>query len=172
LHTVAEVADIQIITGITETLEAWDQVTEIKTEAVQAAEAELTLDKLTAEAAEAADLVRVVAQQDVQQQQMELDHLVVWVDMVMDLEHLVEDQEHPITGLHGLVLVVQVETAHMELQVAEAAAQAQAVEDLVAVAQEAHKQQITQVAQAWTEQVQAEAEIITQVETVKREVLA
>jgi hypothetical protein len=172
LHTVAEAEDIQKITEITETLEAWVQVTEIKTEAVQVAVADLTLDNLTAEAAEAADHNKVVDQQDVQQQQMELDHLVVWVDTVLDLEHLVEDQEHLITGLHGLVLVAQVETVHMELQEAAAEAQAQAVEDLVEAAQEAHKQQITVVDKAWTEQVQAAEEITTQVEMVKKEVLA
>jgi hypothetical protein len=130
---------------IMEIAEAWERVIIIKTAAVLAAEVDLTLDNLTAEAAEAAEQEWEAGQQDVQQQQMELDHLVVWADTGMDLEHLVEDQVHRTTGPHGLVLVAQVETANMELQAAEAAEAAQVVEDLVEAAQEAHKQQITLV---------------------------
>jgi hypothetical protein len=142
----AEAAEaIQKIMEIMEIAEAWERVIVIKTAAVLVAEADLTLDKLTAaEAAEAAQEWEA-GQQDVQQQQMELDHLVVWVDTDLDLEHLVEDLVHRITGLHGLVLVAQVETANMELQAAEAAEAAQVVADLVVAEQEAHKQQITVV---------------------------
>jgi hypothetical protein len=139
---------IQKIMEIMEIAEAWERVIVIKTAAVLAVEADLTLDNLTAaEAAEAAQEWEA-GQQDVQQQQMELDHLVVWVDTDLDLEHLVEDRVHRITGLHGLELVAQVETANMELQAAAVAAAAQVVEDLVVAEQEAHKQQITLVDKA------------------------
>jgi hypothetical protein len=60
----------------------------------------------------------------------------------------------------------------MELQVVEVAEDQQVAEDLVAEEQVAHKQLITLAHQAEMEQVQVVAEIITQVETDKREVLA
>ena len=60
----------------------------------------------------------------------------------------------------------------MELQAVAVAVAELVEEDHAAVAQEAHKQLITQVLQAWTEQVQAEAETTTLVETVQKEVQA
>jgi hypothetical protein len=60
----------------------------------------------------------------------------------------------------------------MESQVAVAVAEELAEEALVVEALEDHKQLIIQVDKAWTEQVQAEAETITLVETAQREVRA
>jgi hypothetical protein len=103
---------------------------------------------------------------------MELVHLLAKEDLVGGLEHQVVELAHLITGLHGLVLAEAAETVCMELQAEAEAEDQQAEEDLLAEAQGVPKQQTTQVDQAWTEQVQAAVEIITQVETVKREVLA
>jgi hypothetical protein len=79
---------------------------------------------------------------------------------------------HLTAGLHGLELVAVAEMVCMELQAVAVAVDQLVEEDLVEVAQEDHKQLITQVQQAWTEQAQVAEEITTQVETVKREVLA
>jgi hypothetical protein len=172
LHTVVAGADTQKTTETMETAEAWVKVTTTKTEEDLVAVADLTLDSLTAVAVVAEEQELQADQQDVQQQQMELDHLVAWAVLAMDLEHLVVHKEHLITGLHGLALEEWVEMVNTELQAEAAEEDQQAEEDLVVVAQEDHKQLITQVDKAWTELVQAEAEIITQVEMVKREVLA
>jgi hypothetical protein len=169
---VAVEADIQKIMETTETAEAWVKVITIKTVEVQAVVVDLTTDKVMAVAVEAAEQELQADQQDVQQQQMELDHLVVWADMVMDQEHLVVDKAHHTAGLHGLVLEEWAETVNTELQAVEAVDVQLVAEDLAEVEQVDHKQLITQVDKAWTELVQAEAEIITQVEMVKREVLA
>jgi HPt (histidine-containing phosphotransfer) domain-containing protein len=110
--------------------------------------------------------------QDAQQFKTELDHLLAKEDLVGGLEHQVAELAHLIAGLHGLVLAEAAETVCMELQAEAEAEDQQEVEDLLAEAQEAHKQLITQVVKAWTEQVQAAEETTIQVETVKREVLA
>jgi hypothetical protein len=110
--------------------------------------------------------------QDAQQLKMVLDHLVVKEDLVSVLELQAVDAVHLIAGLHGLALVAVAEMACMELQAAEAAEDLQAAEDLLAVAQEDHKQPITAVDQAWMEQVQVAEETILLVELDKKEVLA
>jgi hypothetical protein len=55
LHTVAVAEVIQKATEIMETLEAWEQATEIKTAEDQAEAEDLTTDNLTVLAAEAAE---------------------------------------------------------------------------------------------------------------------
>jgi hypothetical protein len=172
LHTVAEAEDIQKVTETMETLEVWDQVMEIKTEADLAVAVDLTTDSLMAQAEAAAEQETQALMQDVQQLKMELDHLLVKEDLVGALELQVVDAVHHIAGLHGLELVVEAEMVCMELQAVAEAEDQQVEEDLVAVAQEDHRQLITQVVKAWTEQVQAAEEITTQVEMDKREVLA
>jgi hypothetical protein len=167
---VAEV--IQRATEIMETLEAWAQATEIKTAEVLVAEEDLTTDRVMAQAVAAVEQQAQALMQGAQQFKMELVHLLAKEDLVGDLEHQVVELAHLITGLHGLVLAVAEETVRMELQAEAEAEDQQEVEDLVAEAQGVPKQQTTQVEQAWTEQVQAAVEIITQVEMVKREVLA
>jgi hypothetical protein len=172
LLTAVAVADTQKTTETMETAEAWVKVTQTKTVADLVAVADLTLDNPTVEAVAVVEQELQVDQQDAQQQQTELDHLVAWAVMDLDLEHLVVHKEHLTTGLHGLVLEEWAEMVNTELQAEAAEVDQLAEEVLVAVAQEDHKQLITQVDRAWMELVQAEAEIITQVEMVKREVLA
>jgi transposase len=77
LHTVAVAEVIQKETEITETLEAWDQVMVIKTEAVQAVAVDLTTDNNSAVAVVVAEHQTQELMQDAQQFKMELDHLVV-----------------------------------------------------------------------------------------------
>jgi hypothetical protein len=172
LHTVAVAEVIQKVTEITETLEAWGKVTEIKTAEGLVAVADLTTDNLTAQAVAVAEHQMQALTQDAQQFKMELDHLLVKVDLDLALEHLAVESEHRITGLHGSVLVAVAEMVCMELQAVAVAEDQLAAEDLVAVAQEDHKQLTTQVVKVWMEQDLVAVEIITQVETVKREVLA
>jgi hypothetical protein len=103
---------------------------------------------------------------------MELDHQDTLEVLVGVLDHQVEELELIIAGQAGLELEAQVEMVHTELQAEAAEAAELAVEDHAVVEQEAHKQLITQADRAWTEQARAAEEIITQVESVKREVLA
>jgi urease accessory protein UreH len=103
---------------------------------------------------------------------MELDHLLVKEDLDLALEHQEVDAVHLTAGPHGFALVAVAETVCMELQAVAVAEEEQVEEDLVAVEQEAHRQLITQVVKAWTEQVQVAEEITTLVETDKKEVLA
>jgi hypothetical protein len=172
LHTVVAVADIQKVTEITETLEAWDLVMEIKTVVDLVAVEDLTTDSLTAQAVAVAELEMQALMQDAQQFKMELVHLLVKEDSVLVLEHLAVALVHLITGLHGLELVAEAEMVCMELQAVAEAEDQQVEVDLAEVAQEAHRQLITLVEQEWTAQALAVAEITTQVETAKREVLA
>jgi hypothetical protein len=103
---------------------------------------------------------------------MELDHLVVLEDLDLVQEHLEVDKVHLITGLLGLASEAVAETACTELQAVAVAEDLLVAEDLVAVAQEDHKQSITVVEQAWMEQVQVAEETILLVELDKKEVLA
>jgi hypothetical protein len=96
---VAEV--ITKVTDLTETLEAWEQVMEIKTEVDLVEVAELTTDNLSAQVVAEAELQTQALMQDVQLPQMELDHLLVKEDSVGVLEHLAVDAVHLTTGPHG-----------------------------------------------------------------------
>ena len=93
--------DIQKATEIAETKEAWVQDIITKTVEVQAVAEELTTDKATAQAVAEAEQEEQAGQQDAQQQQTELDHLVVQEDLDLALEHLAVHKVHLITGLHG-----------------------------------------------------------------------
>jgi hypothetical protein len=169
---VAVAEDIQKATDLMEILEAWEQDTVIKTEVDLVAVEDLTTDNLTVQAvAEAVQEMQALTQ-DVQQLKMESDHLLVKEDLVGALELQVADAVHHIAGLHGLELVEEAEMVCMELQAVAEAEDQQVEEDLVAVAQEAHRQLIIMEAKAWTEQVQAAEEITIMVELDKREVLA
>jgi hypothetical protein len=75
-------------------------------------------------------------------------------------------------GQAGLVLAVQVEKECTASQVAVAVAVEQVAVDHQVVAQVVLKQQIIQVEQVWTEQVQVVVVITTQVESVRKVVQA
>jgi hypothetical protein len=143
-----------------ETLEAWDLAWAIKTAEAQAeAEAQEEIGNMAQQAeAEAQE-----AQQALEETLLQATVQVLQdtkVDLVGDQEHLVEHQDLIIAGLHGLALAVSADLVNMELQ-AEAAEAAEQVGEAHAVAEQvAHKQLITQVEKAETEQAQAAAETI------------
>jgi hypothetical protein len=172
LLTAEAAEDIRQVQATMAIAEAWAQDMEIKMVADLAEAADVTTTGLTEAEAVVVDLLAEECQEEIQQFKTELEVQDMQVDMDLGQELQVEHQVQITAGHHGLEWAAEAVTEHTELQEAVAVVDLLVEEDLVAVALEDHKQLIILVEQAWTEQVQVEAEIITQVESVKREVLA
>jgi hypothetical protein len=172
LHTAEAVEDTLTALATMETLETWVRVWVIKMVEVQAAEAELEEIGNTAEQAAEAEQAVQQDQEEILLQVMVLDLQDTKVDLAGDQAHLAEHQDLITAGLHGLEWADLVAQDNTELQAEAAEAAELAEEDLVAEALEDLKQLITLEAEVEMEQDQAAAEIIINLELVKREVLA